>query len=234
MQLPGRLRATTLGDLLGHAHRARATGTIELVEEVRGRTHRIHLSMGRVTSVELDGASRRLAEVLREQGVIDESTASRSVLRAIASRRLLGEVLVADFAVSDAVIGAALRKQLVLRLGALDALTDARVSFRVACRPPKEALTDALEAPEFLTGRKRARDRSQQGTPKPAEISRPASAYRLLGVGESADPSEIRRAFRRLARTLHPDLHSHLTPEERRSLEARLAIVTAAYQTLVA
>lgn len=235
MQLPGRLRTTTLGDLLGQAYRARSTGTIELLEESRGRTHRVHLLQGRVTAVELDGASRRLAEVLRDQGVIDEGVASRSVLRAMTSRRLLGEVLVRDFAVPTAVIDRAVRKQLVLRLGALDALTDARVSFRVTVRPPKEALSaDALDPKDFLSGRKRARDRGQPQTPRPAEIRRPEGAYRLLGVGVGADPSEIRRAFRRLARTLHPDLHPHATPEERRHMESQLAQVTAAYQTLVA
>ena len=69
---------------------------------------------------------------------------------------------------------------------------------------------------------------------RPAEVQRPPGAYRLLGVDEGSDPAEIRRAFRRLARTLHPDLHPHATDEERRSLESRLAQVTAAYQALVA
>ena len=235
MLFPGRLRATTLGDLLGQAHRARATGTIELLEESRGRTHRVHLSQGLVIAVELDGASRRLAEVLKDQGAIDEGVASRSVLRAMSSRRLLGEVLVRDFAVPSAVVDRAVRRQLVLRLGALDSIADARVSFRVTVRPPKEALSsDALDPKEFLAGRKRARDRNAPQTPKHAEISRPASAYRLLGVDERADAAEIRRAFRQVARRLHPDLHPHATPEERRALESELARITAAYQTLVA
>jgi hypothetical protein len=233
MQLPGRLRSTTLGDLLGHAHRARSTGTIELLEEARGRTHRVHLLEGRVTAVEIDGASRRLAEVLREEGVIDEPTAQRSLLRAMASKRLLGDVLVRDFAVPSALVDSALRKQLSLRLGALDALPDARVSFRVTLRPPREALP--LEPAEFLTGKKRARDRTGAvATPRPPESREKQTAYRLLGVSEGTDPSEVRRAFRRLARTLHPDLHPFASPEERRALECQLARVTEAYQTLVA
>lgn len=235
MLFPGRLRTTTLGDLLGQAHRAHATGTIELLEESRGRTHRVHLSRGLVTAVELDGASRRLAEVLRDQGEIDERVASRSVLRAMTSRRLLGEVLVRDFAVPTEVIDRAVRKQLVLRLGALDSIADARISFRVTVRPPKEALSmDALDPREFLAGRKRARDRNPSQTPRLAETRPPASAYRLLGVDERAEPAEIRRAFRQVARKLHPDAHPHASDEERRALESQLAQVTAAYQTLVA
>ncbi len=63
MQLPGRLRATTLGDLLGTLHRGEASGTLELTCD-DGRTHRIHLSSGLITAVEIDGASPPLAELL--------------------------------------------------------------------------------------------------------------------------------------------------------------------------
>lgn len=234
MQLPGRLRATTLGDLLGQAHRARATGTLELTDETRGRTHRVHLQSGKVTSVELDGASRRLAEVLKDQGDVDDTTVQRSLLRAMSSRRLLGEVLVKDFAISERVVGAALRKQLALRLASLESLADARVSFRVTVRPPREALVQSpLEAPEFLAGKRRARDRGVR-TPSPPEGGTRSPDYHMLGVPEGADPAEVRRAFRKLARTLHPDLHPFASPEERRSLEQKLAQVTAAYQRVVA
>src|SRR4051794_22125770 len=99
MQLPGRLRATSFGDLLGVLHRERATGTLELAE-FRGRTHRVHFSRGLVTAVELDGPASSLAEVLRRDRAVDDETLRRSLLRAIASRRLHGEVLVRDFKLS--------------------------------------------------------------------------------------------------------------------------------------
>jgi len=54
MLLPGRLRATTLGDLFGTIHRARATGTLELTED-SGRSHRIHWTEGRIVAVEAHG-----------------------------------------------------------------------------------------------------------------------------------------------------------------------------------
>ena len=61
MQLPGRLSASTLGDLLGALHRERTSGRLELAEirgpigrSVAGRIHRIHLVSGLVTTVETE------------------------------------------------------------------------------------------------------------------------------------------------------------------------------------
>src|SRR5918912_1494037 len=70
-------------------------------------------------------ASASLAEILRRQDQIDEDTLRRSLLRAMASRRLHGEVLVRDFHLSPTVIGRALRAQLMLRLSVLEELADA-------------------------------------------------------------------------------------------------------------
>ncbi|MBX3157909.1 MAG: J domain-containing protein [Deltaproteobacteria bacterium] len=61
---------------------------------------------------------------------------------------------------------------------------------------------------------------------------RRAAALRLLGVDAAADPEALKRAYRRLARALHPDLQPNVDPERRRSLERRFAEVTAAYETL--
>jgi hypothetical protein len=244
MQLPGRLKATTLGDMLGGLHRSAASGTLELTEP-SGRIHRIHLSSGLVTAVELDRATASLAEILRRQDEIDEDTLRRSLLRAMASRRLHGEVLVRDFHLSPTVVGRALRRQIMLRLQVLEELGDAQVGFRVTVRPPRGALVDEpLDAPEFLTGRKRTRDRVAEqasGTFRSASSSMPggwdparANAYRALGVTFNADPTEVKQAYRRLVRTYHPDLHPEATHDERKTLSSRFAEVTAAYRTLVA
>jgi molecular chaperone DnaJ len=37
----------------------------------------------------------------------------------------------------------------------------------------------------------------------------PADYYEVLGVGRSAGDGEIKKAFRRLARELHPDVNKH-------------------------
>lgn len=246
MQLPGRLKATTLGDLLGALHRSHASGTLEL-REANGRVHRVHLSSGLVTAVELDRASASLAEILRRHDAIDEDTLRRSLLRAMASRRLHGEVLVRDFHLSPEVVDRAVRRQMMLRLSVLEDLGDAQICFHVTVQRPRGALVDQpLSAADFLAGKKRARDRAAtpaSGTYRssPSSAVLPgawdparASAYRALGLPYNAAPDEVKSAYRRLVRTYHPDLHPDASHEERRSLSLRFSEVTAAYRALVA
>jgi DnaJ-domain-containing protein 1 len=248
MLLPGRLRQTTLGDLLGTLHRARAHGTLELVEDL-GRTHRVHVADGLVVAVEFDGAAATLAEVLRSAGTVDEPTLRRSLLRAISSRRLHGEVLVSEFNLSATLIDEAVRHQMTTRLARLEQLRDAQVMFRVTVKAPRGAVIDSpLPKLLFLAGRKRYRDR-ESAPPRPAPPrpgARPSwppvnaapdpvsSAWRVLGVTPGADTTEIKRAYRRLARTYHPDLHPEATDHERRTLEQQFAALTNAYRSLVA
>ncbi len=230
MQLPGRLRATTLGDLLGVLHRAASNGTLELVED-RGRVHRVHIARGLVVAVELDGASPSLAEILRSDQAAADDVLRRSLLRAMASRRLHGQVLIEDFRLSPSLVGDALRRQVVGRLLVIEQLADARLSFRVALRPPRSALqAEPLQPHEFLHGRRRARERAIPDAPAGPE----AGAWCVLGVRAGAEVAEIKRAYRRLARELHPDLHPAATDEERRVLQSRFAEVTDAYRALVA
>lgn len=243
MQLPGRLKATTLGDLLGALHRGLASGTLELVE-ASGRAHRVHLAHGLVTAVEVDRAAASLGEILRNEDEVDDDVLRRSLLRAMASQRLHGEVLVRDFQISPAVVAGALRKQMLLKLQMLDQLADAQVFYRVAVRPPRGALTDApLGATEFLAGKRRARDRANdigsgvfrtaKAMPGVVDVAR-IVAYRTLGLTSSAPELEVKQAYRRLVREYHPDLHPDASSDERRALSARFAEVTAAYRALVA
>ena len=62
---------------------------------------------------------------------------------------------------------------------------------------------------------------------------RRAAALELLGADEDADVEDIKRAYRRLARALHPDLQPNADAERKRILERRFAEVTAAYESLV-
>jgi hypothetical protein len=57
-------------------------------------------------------------------------------------------------------------------------------------------------------------------------------ALRLLGLDGEASREAVRRAYHRMARELHPDLQPGISDERRRELEARLAAVTEAYQSL--
>ncbi|HET9619994.1 MAG TPA: J domain-containing protein [Kofleriaceae bacterium] len=73
--------------------------------------------------------------------------------------------------------------------------------------------------------------------PRPRLAARPSdprlAAARTLGVDAAADADTIKRAYRRLARTLHPDLQPDADEARRRTLERRFAEVTAAYEALV-
>jgi DnaJ-domain-containing protein 1 len=62
---------------------------------------------------------------------------------------------------------------------------------------------------------------------------RRAAALQLLGVEDAADAEVVKRAYRRLARALHPDLHPGADEQRRRTLERRFAEITAAYEALV-
>jgi len=74
-----------------------------------------------------------------------------------------------------------------------------------------------------------------------ADVAAPAGAqrgddrdaYALLGVPAGADRDAVKRAYRRLARELHPDLHVGTSAERRRQLERKLADVNGAYRRLV-
>ena len=58
------------------------------------------------------------------------------------------------------------------------------------------------------------------------------AALRVLGI-DDADPDQIKRAYRRLARALHPDLQPTADADRRRALERRFAEVRTAYEVLL-
>jgi DnaJ-domain-containing protein 1 len=66
-----------------------------------------------------------------------------------------------------------------------------------------------------------------------AVASGDSDAYRMLGVPAGADRETVKRAYRRLARALHPDLNVEMSEERRRQLERTLVAVNAAYRRLL-
>lgn len=84
---------------------------------------------------------------------------------------------------------------------------------------------DALEA-EGIAAEKSGPNRRIVG-------DRRRAAAALLGVGPDAGSEAIKRAYRRLARSLHPDLQPHTDPAVRRHLELRFAELAEAYDALM-
>ena len=56
--------------------------------------------------------------------------------------------------------------------------------------------------------------------------------YKLLEVPNDADISTLRSAFRKKAKSCHPDLFQHVSPEERKNLQKKFVRLSQAYETL--
>jgi hypothetical protein len=74
---------------------------------------------------------------------------------------------------------------------------------------------------------------AERPAPQRAVDPRRDAARRLLGLSVDADLDAIKRAYRALARELHPDMQPGCAGDERRRLERRFAEVTAAYEALL-
>jgi DnaJ-domain-containing protein 1 len=73
---------------------------------------------------------------------------------------------------------------------------------------------------------------AEQSAPIRTIDHRRAAALRMLGVPDNADVDTVKRAYRRLARAIHPDLQPEAIGERRRILERRFVEITAAYHAL--
>ena len=56
--------------------------------------------------------------------------------------------------------------------------------------------------------------------------------YKLFEVPNDADITTLRSAFRKKAKSCHPDLFQHVTPEERKNLQKKFIRLSQAYETL--
>lgn len=71
---------------------------------------------------------------------------------------------------------------------------------------------------------------SRAGPAQPASDDDP---YTVLGIAPGASETEIKRAYRQLARQYHPDMVMHLGEEFRLLAEKRFKEIQEAYQKLV-
>ena len=56
--------------------------------------------------------------------------------------------------------------------------------------------------------------------------------YKLFEIPNNADITTLRSAFRKKAKSCHPDLFQHVTPEERKNLQKKFIRLSQAYETL--
>ena len=229
--LPGRLKSTTLGDLLGNLHRAKACGQLELVGRDShhcGCRHWITMRDGLVCDVTTAFPVPTLGEVLAQQGNLTAAQHQRLV-RALPNDRSLmtGELLIRDGLATARDIAIALQHQSRLRIDAVYALRDADIRFHPLKGPPPPQRL----APEvFLHGRERARDKQEEARQNDAL----RLAYKTLGLAPGASMCEVRRAFRRLALSDHPDLHSQRSAVDQQQQQVRFATLSRAYHTIIA
>jgi hypothetical protein len=222
---------------------------LELVESqgFAGRVHRIHIVRGLVQHVDSTLKVPRLGELLRDHGFLPPSARSKFIRALMApDAGPSGEMLASHAGVPKSAVTAALRHQLQLKLGALFELPGPKLRFRVALRPPESPLTEIPLSPkEFLHGRRRgrdARDAGCAGKERAAPSGRDERSQReprvralqTLGLSEAATPLEIQRAFRTLARKLHPDSHPRATAGQRIELLRQFSQLSAAYHQLCA
>jgi|SRR6478609_3182590 len=247
MQLPGRLRLTTLGDLLGALHRACASGTLELVETEgarAGRSHRVFFEAGLIDDVDTSFVQPRLGEILARDGLLGMAALAR-VARRVREQpgKRVGEIVVEEGLGTADLVALALRRQRTSRLEALYALSEALIRFHVP-RPRSGFRQQPLSPREFLYGRPRARaDFSARvserfgarsgGGSESARLDPRHTAYRTLGLSASASTRDVQRAFRKLAAEQHPDRFPNASATEKAQHLARFAQLSAAYHLLM-
>jgi DnaJ domain len=216
MLIPGRLGRTTLGDVLGGLLRLEVTGTLELCElPPSSRRHLIELTEGRVSSVRSDvGAS---LAVLLGDGTFQASVPGRTAAE-----------LWVEGGVPKQVVQSALDKQRRARLEYLFALPDARLAFHPRAVQSGAGLPlPELGPREVLSGRRRYAERPSGESPSRSK------RLETLGLPPDATLEDVRRAFREIARSLHPDQLGGVEREERERLARRFAQISAVYHELV-
>lgn len=220
MLLPGRLRDTTLGDLLGTLLRARATGRLSLIDG-KGQVHDIVLRDGRVHEV-TSNLGPRLGDLIEDVGKYGPE-AARAALR-------LGEYLVRHGKVSQDDLSRTLGTLHLLKLEQLFQLSDATIRFHVV-RPARsdEVAGRLLESKDVLPGRPRKRGPEALHRRAPSR----GEALQVLGLEPGATRHDIQQAFRRLAHRYHPDRHPEVSAVQKAKLMVQFSHLTHAYHTLL-
>ena len=97
---------------------------------------------------------------------------------------------------------------------------------------PQQEPQEPQEGPREEFQEDPRQERQQDAPPPPVPIALASPALEVLGLGAGASPEEIAAAYRRLARTYHPDKVAGETLEVREFAEAKMKQINAAYSEL--
>lgn len=113
--------------------------------------------------------------------------------------------------------------------------------FEARTRGPKEILTSAEDSDSDTVEDYGGRDRrspGSKGKPSPngalkmSELIRNLNLYELLGVSEGASQDEIKKSYRALALSAHPDKQATMDPGEAKKVQERFVQIQEAYELL--
>ncbi|HEY3493162.1 MAG TPA: hypothetical protein VGK73_00695 [Polyangiaceae bacterium] len=114
-EVGGFLQATSLSRLLAHALDCRFAGTLVL-EESSGFRHGVQFEAGVPRKAKTGCPVAFLGDVLVELGLLSSALHQSTLERALAEKRLHGQVLLAERAVSERGLGTGLREQLLRQI----------------------------------------------------------------------------------------------------------------------
>jgi hypothetical protein len=111
--------------------------------------------------------------------------------------------------------------------------TDAAEKAARAAERGRKRREAAERRAERKTRQRRAQEEAKRAEREAVRTrARGTDPYAILGVTPNTTAEEVDRAYRRLARAHHPDLHRDGTPQERAAREAQMKRVNAAYSIL--
>jgi DnaJ family protein C protein 11 len=76
-------------------------------------------------------------------------------------------------------------------------------------------------------------EETQPSKPKQKNEGEERNCYGILNVSTTATPEEIRAAYKRLAVTYHPDMHTRQSPQIIQEAKEKFTEIKTAYETLI-
>jgi hypothetical protein len=221
------LRERSLEELLWQVLAHKLEGLVA-IRDRDGLRHGLWLHAGFIVGIHVAGRFDPLLDLLRRDGALDP-VAYKSCVEALwRSGMRSGAIAMQVAGVARPLVRDALKAQAAERMRALLAIVETR--GHDACFEPGDVPATEMSVRLPLGSLLRAAGSLPKTGPAAFELPEPNNAQpptRASEAGTSRD--QARRRLRELARTLHPDKHTHLDAAARKRLEAEMAAATAAY-----